>query len=56
MMHERDKEKTAFCTSHRGLFQFRVMPFGLMNAPGVFTQLISQVLEGCEKFSIRVHR
>ena len=51
MMHEDDKEKTAFCTSHRGLFQFRVMPFGLMNAPGVFTQLIQQVLEGCEKFS-----
>ena len=51
MMNETDKEKTAFCTSHRGLFQFKVMPFGLMNAPGVFTQLISQVLEGYEGFS-----
>ncbi len=51
MMDEKDKEKTAFCTSHRGLFQFKVMPFGLMNAPGVFSQLISQVLEGCESFT-----
>ena len=50
-MEEEDKEKTAFCTSHRGLYQFKVMPFGLMNAPGVFSQLISQVLEGCEQFS-----
>ena len=51
MMNEGDKQKTAFCTSHRGLFQFKVMPFGLTNAPGVFTQLISQVLEGFEDFS-----
>ena len=27
------------------------MPFGLMNAPGLFTQLISQVLEGFESFT-----
>ena len=51
MDSEEDKEKTAFCTSHRGLFQFKVMPFGLMNAPGIFSQLISLVMEGCEKFS-----
>ena len=51
MMDECDKEKTAFCTSHRGLYQFKVMPFGLMNAPGLFTQLISQVLSGLESFS-----
>ena len=51
MMDEADKEKTAFCTSHRGLYQFKVMPFGLMNAPGLFTQLISQVLEGYESFT-----
>lgn len=29
------REKTAFNT-HRGLFEFQVMPFGLMNAPAVF--------------------
>ena len=51
LMNESDKQKTAFCTSHRGLFQFKVMPFGLMNSPGVFTQLITQVLSGYENFS-----
>ena len=46
-VHEGDKEKTAF-TCHRGLFQFNVMPFGLANAPGVFQELMSVVLEGQE--------
>lgn len=50
-MADKDREKTAFTNSYRGLYQFKVMPFGLMNAPGVFIQLISQVLQGCEQFS-----
>ena len=32
---ESDRSKTAFCTTE-GLFQFRVMPFGLCNAPATF--------------------
>lgn len=51
LLDPKDREKTAFCTSHRSLYQFKVMAFGLQNAPGVFTQLISQVLEGYEEFS-----
>ena len=31
-MNEADKEKTAF-TTHAGLFQFKVLPFGLSNSP-----------------------
>ncbi len=34
-----DVEKTAF-VSRRGLFEFRVMPFGLCNAPATFERLI----------------
>lgn len=29
---EADRQKTAFCTTE-GLFEFKVMPFGLCNAP-----------------------
>jgi Reverse transcriptase (RNA-dependent DNA polymerase) len=40
---EADREKTAF-TSHRGLYQFKRMPFGLMTAPATFQRAIDIVL------------
>ena len=36
------KRKAAFVT-HEGLFQFRVMPFGLCNAPAMFERLMDRV-------------
>ena len=39
----RDKHKTAFVTSY-GLFEFNVLPQGLVNGPPVFQRIMSEVL------------
>ena len=42
-----DREKTAFCPGPgMGLFQFRVMPFGLCGAPSSFQRMMDEVLAG----------
>ncbi|KZS03788.1 Uncharacterized protein APZ42_033399 [Daphnia magna] len=38
-----DREKTAFVTAD-GLYQFRVMPFGLSNAPATFQRMVDVLL------------
>ena len=42
-IHPASQEKTAF-TTQRGLFEFRVMPFGLTKAPAVFQRLMEQIV------------
>lgn len=44
---QEDRVKTAFSTPY-GLFQFRVMPFGLQGAPVIFQRLIDQVIHGVD--------
>ncbi|CAG2221615.1 unnamed protein product [Mytilus edulis] len=45
LVDEKDRPKTAF-SCHKGLFQFKVMPFGLCNAPSCFERLMDIVLKG----------
>lgn len=44
-LHPRDAHKTTFLT-RRGSFQFRVLPFGLCNAPATFERLMDLALSG----------
>ena len=49
---ERAKEVSAFVTPD-GLFQYKVMPFGMKNSPATFQRLINQVvsgLPGCDAY------
>ncbi|KAE8236405.1 hypothetical protein A4X03_0g9447, partial [Tilletia caries] len=42
-VREGDRWKTAF-TCHRGLYQYKTVPFGLKNAPAVFQRLMDRIL------------
>ena len=44
---EKDQPITAFCTTE-GLFEFKVMHFGLCNAPATFQRLMDLVLAGLQ--------
>ena len=53
-MSEKDRAKTAFST-HEGLYEFKVMPFGLCNAPATFQRLMDLVLSGIQWSSCLVY-
>ena len=43
---EDDRPKTAFSIPGSGLWQWRVLPFGLINSPSVFERLMERVFAG----------
>jgi hypothetical protein len=48
-IRKEDRPKTAFITPF-GLYQFNVLPQGLMNSPQTFQRVMSTVLEPCRPF------
>jgi len=53
-LHKNAQKYTAFRT-RRGLFQFRVLPFGLKNSPMTFVRLINEVMRGYQDEFVQVY-
>ena len=53
-LHKDCQDCTAFCTPN-GLFEFKVLPFGLCNAPSTFQRLMDLILTGLQWSSCLVY-
>src|SRR5699024_3392222 len=54
-MDPESKHLTAFATPDEATYQYKVMPFGLKNAPATFQKLMATVLSGLLRKSVHVY-
>ncbi|CAM5083497.1 unnamed protein product [Natator depressus] len=50
-LDESAKERSAF-TTHLGLYEFNVLPFGLRNTPATFQKLVDGLLAGLGEYAV----
>ena len=51
MLDEESKKCLTICT-HKGMFQFARLPFGVASAPAIFQQTMEEVLQGIEGVAV----
>ena len=51
----KDREKTAFTTPDGGLYQFKILPFGLCNAPGTFERFMEHTFNGIQYNTLLIY-
>ena len=51
LVNKKDVPKTAFLT-HMGLYQYKVLCFGLCNAPSTFQTVMNRVFPHCQAFTV----
>ena len=52
---EENRPKTAFCIGGSGLWQFKVMPFGMTNSPATFESLMERVFSGLTYMTLLIY-
>jgi hypothetical protein len=50
-INDRDTNKTAFVTKY-GLYEWKVVPFGLANAPSTFIRMMDSILRKHKKYCV----
>ena len=47
-LDEKDRPKTAFCTSRNGLYEYETLPMGLSNSPSTFQRCMELIFRGIQ--------
>ena len=49
---ESDSKQYVTVSTHKGLFQYNRLPFGVSSAPSIFQRYMETLLQGCKRVSV----